>query len=104
MTLMFGCLAGLVLGLALGLNRWTVTIAGLVWYVTLAAQTAYLAHADVTGFFGLNGLETIQGGSFAQYWILQPVILAVIVALVWLGSRLRRLAGRMARRDAKATA
>ena len=87
MTLIFGCLLGLALGVILGFTRWTLLVAGLAWYVFLALQTIHLAHPDVTGFFGVNGLEAVQGGAGGQYWLAQPVILALIVGLAWLGSR-----------------
>jgi hypothetical protein len=89
MTLIFGCLLGLLLGAVLGFTRWTLLAAGLAWYVFLALQTAYLAHSDVTGFFGVNGLEAVQGGAGGQYWLAQPFILAIIVGLAWVGSRAR---------------
>jgi len=89
MTLMFGLLAGLLCGALLGFRRWTAPAVGLIWYVLLAMQTAYLAHVGQTGFFGVNGLEALQGHGFAQYWIAQPIILALMAACAYLGARLR---------------
>jgi hypothetical protein len=34
----------------------------------------------------------VQGHRFGQYWLGQPVIVALIVALIWLGDRLRQAA------------
>jgi hypothetical protein len=89
MTLGFGVLAAILLGLAFGWRWWTAAALGLGWYTGLAVQTAYLAHPDRTGFFHVNALRAVQGSHFAQYWISQPVILAACLATMWSASRAR---------------
>jgi putative copper export protein len=89
MTLMFGTLAAIVLGLAFGWRVWTAAALGLVWYICLAVQTAYLAHPGRTGLFHVNALRAVQGSSFGQYWVSQPVILAVFAVLMRSLSRMR---------------
>jgi hypothetical protein len=89
MTLTFGVLAAILLGLAFGWRVWTAAVLGLVWYIGLAVQTAYLAHPGRTGFFHLNALRAVQGSGFGQYWITQPVILAASAIVMWSTSRVR---------------
>jgi hypothetical protein len=90
MTLLIGSAVGLICGAVLGVRRRTALIVGFVWYVCLAVQTAHLAHPGVRGFFGVEALPAVQGRNFAQYWVSQPVILAFIAAMTWLGDRLGR--------------
>jgi hypothetical protein len=89
MTLMFGALAAILLGLAFGWRVGTAAALGLVWYIGLAVQTAYLAHPGRTGFFHVNALRAVQGAGFAQYWVSQPLILALSATLMWSVSRAR---------------
>jgi len=89
MTLMFAALAAMLLGVAFGWRVWTAAVLGLVWYIGLAVQTAYLAHPGRTGFFHVNALREVQGSGFAQYWVSQPVILALSAMLMWWASRVR---------------
>ena len=90
MTLLFGSLTAILLGLGFGWRPWTAALLGVVWYVSLAAQTAYLAHPGRGGFLHVDALRAVQGAGFAQYWLSQPVILAATAALMWSASRLRR--------------
>jgi hypothetical protein len=100
MTLMAGTLAAILLGLIFGWRTWTAVALGLIWYIALAVQTAYLAHPDRTGFLRVKALPAVQGSGFGQYWIAQPVILAGSALLMRSASRARvqwresRLAGR----------
>lgn len=95
MTLIFGSTAGLLLGLALGPRRRLLAaalVAG-VWYASLATQTAYLAQPGITGFFGVDGPSAVQGKWFAQYWLAQPLILALNLGFLLAGIALRRRIG-----------
>jgi Na+(H+)/acetate symporter ActP len=89
MTLIFGSIIGLACGWTLGRRRLSFVIVGLTWYVALATQTAYLAHAGRKGFFGVDGLAAVQGHRFAQYWLSQIPVLGLIVALFLLADKLR---------------
>jgi hypothetical protein len=89
MTLMFGALAAILLGLGIGWRVWTAAVLGLVWYICLAVQTAYLAHPGRTGLFHVNALRAVQGAGFAQYWVSQPLILALSVVLMRSASHVR---------------
>lgn len=87
MTLVFGIPLALLCGIIIGRRPVAYVVAGIAWYCFLAAQTAYLADPKVTGFFNQNGLDALQG---PVYWILQPILLAVILGAVWCGGRLRQ--------------
>jgi hypothetical protein len=89
MTLIFGSIIGLACGRLLG-QRWLgLVIVGLVWYVGLAWQTAYLAHPGRTGFFDIDGLKAVQGANWAQYWLSQIAIATLIAFLYAAGVRWR---------------
>lgn len=91
MTLIFGSLAGLTLGLAVGHRRGLAAgLVGLVWYASLATQTAHLAQPGVTGFFGVDGPRAVQGDWLGQYWLAQPLILGVNLGFLVAGRALRR--------------
>lgn len=90
MTLIFGSLVALICGFTLGRRRLALVIIGLVWYASLAIQTAHLAQPGVKGFFGVDGPSAVQGRWLGQYWLSQIPILALIVALLHLGHALRR--------------
>lgn len=92
MTLIFGSLVGLMVGLVLGHRRRLLAaalVAG-VWYVSLATQTAHLAQPGSKGFFGVDGPSAVQGRWLAQYWVAQPFILAVNFGFLAAGCALRR--------------
>jgi uncharacterized membrane protein len=95
MVLILGVPAAIVLGLIPGPRMRRLVVLGLVWYVGLAAQTAYLAHPGVTGFLGVQGMDAVQG-HFIGYWLTQPIIAAVLVVVLIRADRLRvaRLAHR----------
>lgn len=91
MTLILGSLAGLIFGLALGHRRRLATgLVALVWYASLAAQTAHLAQPGIKGFFGVDGPSAVQGEWLGQYWLAQPLILAVNLGFLVAGTALRR--------------
>jgi hypothetical protein len=86
-TLIFGTVVALLAGLAFG-RRWQAfAIAALAWYVFLATQTVYLIQPGQTGFGGENGLKAVQG---ALYWLVQPVILALSIGLLFAGAFVHR--------------
>ena len=80
MTLLIAVPAAVVLGWFFGRRTWVRVVAGLVWYLCLAIQTAYLAHPGRTGFFGIDALAAIQGSGLGQYWVAQGVIVGVLAA------------------------
>ena len=86
MTLMFGTILALGLGVLLGHRLSAYALTALAWYVFLSVQTAYLAEPGKTGFGGTLGTDALQG---VLYWIAQPVLLAMLVGLTWVGGRLR---------------
>lgn len=86
MTLLLGTPLGLIIGIVLGSRRITYFAAAAAWYFLLAEQTGYLAEPGRTGFFGVNGVDALQG---PVYWLGQPVILAVVLGATWVGIRLR---------------
>lgn len=96
MTLIFGSLTGLICGLVVGQRRRVAyAVTALVWYASLATQTAHLAQPGVAGFFGVDGPSAVQGRWLGQYWLAQPLILALNLALVHVGRSLRqRFVGR----------
>lgn len=86
MTLIFGTVVALVVGLALGRHFAAFALAGAAWYLFLSMQTAYLAQPGVIGFDGGSGQIALQG---PLYWAVQPIILAGSVALLLLGAWVR---------------
>ena len=80
MTLLIAVPAAVILGWFFGRRTWVGVVAGLVWYLCLAIQTAYLAHPGRIGFFGIDALAAIQGSGFGQYWVAQAVIVGVLAA------------------------
>lgn len=91
MTLILGSLAGLIFGLALGhRRRLSAGLVALVWYASLATQTAHLAQPGITGFFGVDGPSAVQGEWLGQYWLAQPFILAVNLGFLAAGAAMRR--------------
>jgi hypothetical protein len=76
----------LLIGLVLGRGIRPLLLVGLIWYGALAWQTAYIAHVGRSAFGGKSGLDTVH---WWAYWALQPVLLLVCVALVWVGSVVR---------------
>lgn len=86
MTAGFGFAAALVVGLIFGWGFWQRIVIGMVWFVGLAAQTAYLAQPGITSFDGGSGLHTVR---WWAYWAGQPVILGAALGLMWAASRLR---------------
>lgn len=88
MVLMFGVPAAIVLGLIPGPRTWRLAALWLVWFFCLAAQTAYLAHPGVTGFFGVDGLDAVQGHNLV-YWLGQPLLAAALVVVMVQVERLR---------------
>jgi hypothetical protein len=87
-TLVFGIPVAVVLGLIPGPRTWRMLTLWLVWFVCLATQTAYLAHPGVKGFFGVDGMEAVQGRNIA-YWLGQPLIAALLVVVMVQVERLR---------------
>jgi hypothetical protein len=103
MTLILGSIIGLACGRLL-VNRWLgLVIVGLVWYVGLAWQTAYLAHPGRTGFFDIDGLRAVQGANWAQYWLSQIAIATLIAFLYAAGVRWRAHAARASRPGRRGT-
>lgn len=49
-------------------------------------QSAYLADPDVTGFFGVKGLDALGG---PLYWATQPLILGLILGAARIGAMVR---------------
>jgi hypothetical protein len=93
MTLLIAVPVGALLGLVFGARSWVMLTAFAVWYACLAVQTAYLAHPGRTGFLGVDALSAVQGAGFAQYWLAQPLIAALMIAGLVAASRLRRRHG-----------
>jgi hypothetical protein len=90
MTLAASILLGFPLGLWLMFRRRTQVIFGVVWLAILGFQTWDLA-------FDPGALN--RGGETKwYYWAGQPVIFAVGVTLMWVGSRART---RLRRRSAQ---
>jgi hypothetical protein len=89
MVLIFGVPAAVLLGL-LPLSR-TSRLGGLwlVWFACLAVQTAYLAHPGRTGFFGIDGMDAVQG-RILVYWTSQPFLAAVLLGIMLGVERLHR--------------
>jgi hypothetical protein len=87
-VLIFGVPAAIVLGLIPGPRTWRLAALWLVWFSCLAAQTAYLAHPGVTGFFGVDGLDAVQGHNLV-YWLGQPLLAAALVVVMVQVERLR---------------
>ncbi len=90
MTLIFGLIVGFGCGYVLGRRPLSITIVALVWYASLAIQTAYLAHPATKGFFGVDGLSAVQGHGLGQYWLAQILILVLIAFLFRSGDKLRQ--------------
>ena len=88
MVLIFGVPAAIVLGLIPGPRTWRLAALWLVWFCCLASQTAYLAHPGVTGFFGVDGLDAVQGHNLV-YWLGQPLLAAALVVIMVQVERLR---------------
>jgi len=86
MTLLFGTIVAILIGLVLGRRLSAYALTAVAWYVFLSVQTAYLAEPGQTGFGGTLGTDALQG---VAYWLAQPVVLAVSVALTWAGGWLR---------------
>lgn len=87
MTAMIGLTTALLIGLVFGFGRRQSLLVGLIWYASLAWQTAYLAHPGRSAFGGKDGLETLQ---WWVYWAVQPLLLLAAVALIWIGSKARQ--------------
>jgi hypothetical protein len=81
MVLIIGVPAAVVLGLVAAPWAWRLVALWLVWFVCLAVQTAYLAHPGRDGFFGVNGMDAVQG-HFIVYWASQPVLAAVLLGVM----------------------
>ncbi len=88
MVLMFGIPAAIILGLIPGSRTWRLVALGLVWFYLLASQTAYLAHPGVKGFFGVDGMDAVQGRNLV-YWLGQPLFATVLVVVMVQVERLR---------------
>src|SRR5262245_52462010 len=88
MVLIFGLPAAVVFGLAPVSRAWRLAALWLVWFVCLATQTAYLAHPGRTGFFGVDGMDAVQGSAIV-YWVSQPFIAALLLAVMVGVERLR---------------
>jgi hypothetical protein len=83
---MFTPAVALVAGLVLGRRREGYAIAALTWYVALAAQTIYLAKPGATAFGGRSGTATVR---WPVYWLVQPPILVLALALLLVGALVR---------------
>jgi hypothetical protein len=81
MALIFGVPAAVLLGLLPLSRTWRLAGLWLVWFACLAVQTAYLAHPGRTGFFGIDGMDAVQGRA-PVYWASQPVIAAVLLGVM----------------------
>jgi hypothetical protein len=88
MALIFGLPAAVLVGLLPISRAWRLGGLWLVWFACLAAQTAYHAHPGRTGFFGVDGMEAVQGGT-PVYWLSQPVIAGLLLAVMLGVERLR---------------
>src|SRR5450755_1206526 len=86
MTAMIALPVALLIGLFLGWGVRQLLLVGLVWYLALAWQTAYIAHVGRNAFGGKSGLDTVH---WWVYWTLQPILLAVAAGLLWGGSKAR---------------
>ena len=71
MTAMIGFPAALLIGFAFGRGAKQLVAAGLVWYLALAWQTAFIAHLGRNAFGGKSGLATVQ---WWVYWAVQPLL------------------------------
>jgi hypothetical protein len=89
-TLLLASPIAFMVGLLLGRRRLAYGIVALVWYACLAIQTAHLAHPGTDGFFGVDGLDAVQGRSFGQYWLSQVPIAVLVGALLAAGAAARR--------------
>lgn len=89
MVLLLGVPTAVVLGLVPLPRVWKAAILWLVWFAGLAFQTSYLAHPGRSGWFGVEGLDAVQGEAPA-YWLSQPLIAAFLLALMLGIDRLRR--------------
>ena len=86
MTALIGLPLALLLGIVFGFGPRQVLFAAAIWYAALAWQTAFLAQVGVTSFDGGTGLHTVR---WWVYWTVQPILLAVATALIWVGARTR---------------
>jgi hypothetical protein len=87
-VLIFGVPAAVILGLVRAPRAWRLAALWLIWFVCLAAQTAYLAHPGRKGFFGVDGMDAVQGKALA-YWAGQPLLAALLVGVMVGVGRLR---------------
>lgn len=87
MTVIVGLPVALLVGLVFGWGVRQVAAIAVFWYLTLASQTAYLAHVGQSAFGSRDGLDTVHSW---VYWVVQPLILGAAWALAWAGSGLRR--------------
>jgi len=95
MELVIGVPVALLLGLVPAPKRVRLILLALVWYVCLAAQTAWLARPERTGFGGVDGLAAVQfnpdqGSAALTYWPLQPVLALLMLGAFSLADRFRR--------------
>lgn len=81
MVLIIGVPAAVVLGMVAAPWVWRLVALWLVWFVCLAVQTAYLAHPGREGFFGVDGMDAVQGQTLV-YWASQPVLAAGLLGLM----------------------
>jgi hypothetical protein len=81
MTLVASILFGFPLGFWLGFRRRAQVIFGVAWAAILAYQSLYLAFDPTAPNYGSTRLPI--------YWIAQPAIFALGIALLWLGARVR---------------
>jgi hypothetical protein len=86
MTLMFAPVFGLLAGILLGRRREAYALLAVVWYVSLAAQTIYLAKPGATDFAGHSGNATVR---WPIYWLVQPPILVLAALLLLAAGGLR---------------
>jgi hypothetical protein len=86
MTLMFTPIVGLLAGLILGRRREGYAVTALTWYLALAVQTIYLAKPGATDLIGRRGNTTVR---WPLYWLTQPPILALALALLLVGAVVR---------------
>lgn len=84
MTAMIALPVALLIGLTFGFGVRQLAATGLVWYLALAWQTAYIAEPGRDAFGGKSGLDTVH---WWVYWALQPLLLAAAFGLTWLGSK-----------------
>jgi hypothetical protein len=81
MVLIIGIPTAVVLGMLAAPRAWRLVALWLVWFVCLAVQTAYLAHPGREGFFGVDGMDAVQGEALV-YWASQPVLAAVLLGVM----------------------